>query len=148
MDQLDRQLVTLLRHDGRRTVSDLAARLGVSRATVRARMERLERAGDILGYTVILRADAVELPVRAVMMIEIEGHVLEKVVRQLGGFPEVQAIHTTNGRWDIVVELGAATLTDFDAVLRRIRLLPGITGSDTSLLLTTPRTTRARLSPG
>jgi len=148
MDQLDHQLVTLLRHDGRRSVSDLAIELGVSRATVRARMERLERSGDILGYTVILRADAVDLPVRAVMMIEIEGHVLEKVIRQLGGFPEVLAIHTTNGRWDIVVELGAATLVDFDAVLRRIRLLPGITGSDTSLLLTTPRTTRARLSPG
>lgn len=148
MDRLDQQLITLLRHDGRRTVSDLAAELGVSRATVRARMERLERGGDILGYTVILRNDAIEAPVRAVMMIEIEGHVLDKVIRQLEGFAEVAAIHTTNGRWDLVVELGAATLTDFDTVLRRIRLLPGITGSDTSLLLTTPRTTRARLSSG
>ncbi|WP_370675414.1 Lrp/AsnC family transcriptional regulator [Pleomorphomonas sp. PLEO] len=148
MDQLDQQLVTLLRHDGRRSVSDLALELGVSRATVRARMERLERNGDILGFTVILRNDAIEIPVRAVMMIEIEGHVLDKVIRQLEGFPEVAAIHTTNGRWDLVVELGAATLTDFDTVLRRIRLLPGITGSDTSLLLTTPRTTRARLSRG
>lgn len=148
MDRLDQQLITLLRHDGRRTVSDLAAELGVSRATVRARMERLERDGDILGYTVILRNDAIEAPVRAVMMIEIEGHVLDKVIRQLEGFPEVAAIHTTNGRWDLVVELGAATLIDFDTVLRRIRLLPGITGSDTSLLLTTPRTTRARLSGG
>ena len=146
MDRLDQQLVTLLRHDGRRSVSDLAMELGVSRATVRARVERLERDGDILGYTVILRNDAIEVPVRAVMMIEIEGHVLDKVIRQLGGLPEVAAIHTTNGRWDLVVELGAATLTDFDTVLRRIRLLPGITGSDTSLLLTTPRTTRARLS--
>ncbi|TIV90018.1 MAG: Lrp/AsnC family transcriptional regulator, partial [Mesorhizobium sp.] len=53
--------------------------------------------------------------------------------------------HTTNGRWDLVVELGTASLTDFDAVLRRIRLIPGITGSETSLLLATPRTTRARL---
>ena len=148
MDRLDQQLVTLLRHDGRRSVSDLAQELGVSRATVRARMERLERDGNILGYTVILRNDAIEVPVRAIMMIEIEGHVLDKVIRQLGGFPEVAAIHTTNGRWDLVVELGAATLTDFDTVLRRIRLLPGITGSDTSLLLTTPRTTRARLNQG
>ncbi len=148
MDRLDQQLVTLLRHDGRRSVSDIALELGVSRATVRARMERLERDGDILGYTVILRNDAIEVPVRAVMMIEIEGHVLDKVIRQLGGLPEVAAIHTTNGRWDLVVELGAATLTEFDTVLRKIRLLPGITGSDTSLLLTTPRTTRARLNPG
>lgn len=145
MDALDERLITLLRHNGRRSVSDLAIELGVSRATVRARMERLEQASDILGYTVILKADGIGLPVRAVMMIELEGHGIDRVIRQLGGFAEVAAIHTTNGRWDLVVELGAATLTAFDSVLRRIRALPGITASDTSLLLTTPRTTRARL---
>ncbi|WP_237152221.1 Lrp/AsnC family transcriptional regulator [Oryzibacter oryziterrae] len=146
MDALDEKLVTLLRHNGRRSISDLAVDLGVSRATVRSRMERLESSGDILGYTVILRGDDIgAMPVRAMMMIEIEGHVIDKVIRQLGGFPEVATIHTTNGRWDLVVELGAPTLTDFDTVLRRIRFLPGITNSDTSILLTTPRTTRARL---
>jgi DNA-binding Lrp family transcriptional regulator len=145
MDSLDEKLVTLLRHDGRRSISDLAIDLGVSRATVRARMERLERSGDIVGYTVILRADAVDQRVRGIMTVEIEGHAADRVIRALGGFPEVSTIHTTNGRWDLVVELGTASLTEFDAVLRRIRLIPGITGSETSLLLATPRTTRARL---
>jgi len=145
MDPLDEKLITLLRHDGRRSVSDLALELGVSRATVRARMERLERSGDILGYTVILRADAVDLPVRGIMLIEIEGHAADRVVRALGGFPEVSAIHTTNGRWDLIVELGASSLTDLDSVLRRIRLIPGVTNSETNLLLATKRSTRARL---
>jgi DNA-binding Lrp family transcriptional regulator len=145
MDELDEKLVTLLRHNGRRSVSDIAVELGVSRATVRMRMERLERSGSVLGYTVILRADAVDLPVRGIMMIEIEGHVTERVIKALGGFPEISAIHTTNGRWDLIVELGAATLTDLDAVLRRIRLVSGITNSETNLLLATPRSTRARL---
>lgn len=145
MDTLDQKLVTLLRHDARRSISDLAAELGVSRATVRSRIERLERAGDIVGYTVILRADAVDQTIRGIMTVEIEGHVTDKVIRALGGFPEVTTIHTTNGRWDLVVELGTPSLSEFDAVLRRIRLIPGITGSETSLLLATPRTTRARL---
>lgn len=145
MDDLDEKLITLLRHNGRRSVSDLAIELGVSRATVRAHVERLERTGAILGYTVILRADAVALPVRGIMMIEIEGHAADRAIRALAGFSEVSEIHTTNGRWDLVVELGASTLTEFDAVLRRIRLIPGITGSETSLLLATPRSTRARL---
>ncbi len=145
MDALDEKLVTLLRHDARRAISDLAVAASVSRATVRARMERLERAGDILGYTVILRADAVEQMIRGIMTIEIEGRAADRVISALGGFPEVSAIHTTNGRWDLVVELGTKTLSDFDAVLRRIRLVPGITGSETSLLLATPRTTKARL---
>ena len=145
MDELDEKLVTLLRHNGRRSISDLAVDLKVSRATIRARMEKLEREGGILGYTVILRADAVELPVRGIMMIEIEGRVTDRVIQTLGGFPEVSAIHTTNGRWDLIIELGAQTLTDLDQVLRRIRLVPGITSSETNLLLATPRTTKARL---
>lgn len=145
MDDLDEKLVTVLRHNARRSISDIAIDLGVSRATVRARMERLEKSGDIIGYTVILRSDAVDLPVRGIMMIEIEGHVADRVVKALGGFSEVSAIHTTNGRFDLVVELGAATLTDLDAVLRRIRLVPGIKASETNLLLATPRSTRARL---
>ncbi|MBA3324064.1 MAG: Lrp/AsnC family transcriptional regulator [Rhodobacteraceae bacterium] len=145
MDSLDEKLVTLLRHDARRAISDLAAELGVSRATIRARMARLEAAGEILGYTVILRADAVELPVRGVMLIGIEDHAAARVIRALGGLAEVAAVHTTNGRWDLVVELGAPNLADFDAVLRRIRLLPGVATSETNLLLATPRSTRARL---
>jgi DNA-binding Lrp family transcriptional regulator len=145
MDALDEKLITLLRHDARRSISDLAIDLGASRATVRARMERLEKSGDIVGYTVILRADAVDQRVRGIMTIEIEGHAADRVIRTLGGFSEVSTIHTTNGRWDLVVELGTTSLTEFDAVLRRIRLIPGITGSETSLLLATPRTTRARL---
>jgi DNA-binding Lrp family transcriptional regulator len=145
IDVLDQRLVTLLRHDARRSVTELAATLGVGRATVRTRIERLEAAGEILGYTVILRADALDLPVRGVMLIEIEGHAADRVIRALGGFAEVSTIHTTNGRWDLIIELAAASLTDFDAVLRRIRLIAGITNSETNLLLATARSTRARL---
>lgn len=145
MDALDQKLITLLRHNARRSISDLAIDLGTSRATVRSRMEKLEKSGSIIGYTVILRADAVDLPVRGIMMIEIEGRVTDRVIGALGAFPEVSSIHTTNGRWDLIVELGAATLADFDSVLRRIRLVPGITASETNLLLATPRSTKARL---
>jgi DNA-binding Lrp family transcriptional regulator len=145
MDDLDDRLLTLLRHNGRRSISDLASELGVSRATVRARIERMERRGDIVGYTVILRADAVSLPVRGITLIEVEGRAADRVADALGGVPEVSAIHTTNGKWDLVVELGAQNLTDLDAVLRRIRMIAGVTTSETNLLLATPRSTRARL---
>jgi DNA-binding Lrp family transcriptional regulator len=145
MDALNQRLITLLRHNARRSISDLASEVGFSRATVRARVENLEKNGSIVGYTVILRADTVELPVRGIMMIEIEGRVTERVISALGGFLEISEIHTTNGRWDLIVELSAATLADLDNVLRRIRLLPGIIASETNLLLATPRSTKARL---
>ena len=145
MDDTDRSLVTILRHDGRRSISDIALELGLSRATVRARIARMEREGDIIGYTVILRADALAMPVRGLTLIEVEGRLADRVIDALAGFPEVGAVHTTNGRWDLVAEISATSLTDLDGVLRRLRLIPGITGSETSLLLATPRSTRARL---
>jgi DNA-binding Lrp family transcriptional regulator len=141
----DQKLLTLLRHNGRRSISDLAHELGLSRATVRARIERMERDGDIIGYTVVLRADAVSMPVRGLTMIEVEGRATSRVVDSLSGLVEVGAVHTTNGKWDLIVELGAASLTDLDSVLRRIRLIPGVTASETNLLLATPLTTKARL---
>ncbi|HEX2147684.1 MAG TPA: Lrp/AsnC family transcriptional regulator [Pseudorhizobium sp.] len=146
MDAIDEKLITLLRHNARRSISDLALETGTSRATIRSRISKLERNGSIIGYTVILRADAVESPVRGIMMIEIEGRVTDRVIAALGVFPEILSIHTTNGRWDLIVELGATTLTDFDAILRRVRLIPGITASETSLLLATARSTKARLA--
>ncbi len=145
MDDIDRKLVTILRHDARRGISDLATELGLSRATVRSRIERMEARGDIVGYTVILRSDAVSMPVRGITMIEVEGRMADRVVEALAGFPEIGAVHTTNGKWDLVVEVAAESLADLDAVLRRLRLVPGITASETNLLLATPRSTKARL---
>ena len=145
MDDIDQHLLTQLRHDGRRSISDLAAITGLSRATVRARIERMERQGDIVGYTVILRADAISMPVRGIVLIEVEGRAADRVIDTLGGFPEVSAVHTTNGKWDIVVEFATQSLTDLDVVLRRIRLIPGVNASETNLLLATPRSTKARL---
>ncbi|WP_413988950.1 Lrp/AsnC family transcriptional regulator [Labrys okinawensis] len=145
MDDIDQQLLTQLRHNGRRSISDLAAELGLSRATVRARIENMEKRGDIIGYTVILRADAISMPVRGIVLIEVEGRAADRVIDTLGGFPEVSAVHTTNGKWDIVVEFATQSLTDLDVVLRRIRLIPGVNASETNLLLATPRSTKARL---
>jgi DNA-binding Lrp family transcriptional regulator len=85
------------------------------------------------------------MPVRGITLIELEGRAASRVVDVLGGFPEVAAVHTTNGKWDLIVELGAASLTDLDGVLQRIRMIAGVTASETNLLLATPRSTRARL---
>jgi DNA-binding Lrp family transcriptional regulator len=145
MDATDQKLLTLLRRNGRRSISDLGHELGASRATVRARIERMEKRGDIVGYTVVLRADAITMPVRGITLVQLEGRAADRVVEVLGGFPEIAAVHTTNGKWDLIVEIGADSLSDLDVALRRIRLLPGVTASETNLLLATPRTTRAKL---
>lgn len=145
MDQIDENLIAALRRNGRAGISDLAAQLSLSRATVRTRLARLETSGDILGYTVLTRADVARDPVRGLMMIGIEGRGTERITRQLAGLAEVRAVHATNGRWDVIVEIGTATLEGFDACLTRIRRLDGIVASETSLLLRTSNAAGGRV---
>lgn len=140
MDDLDEALVALLRANGRASVSELAARLGVTRATVRAREAKLRESGVILGYAAVLRSAARELPVRAITMLEVEGKKGQAVARALGGIPEVRSVHTTNGRWDLALEIAAVDLPQFDAALARVRMIEGVAGSETSLLLTPLKT--------
>ena len=137
MDDLDLRLISLLRHDGRRAVSELAGDLKVSRATVRSRMEKLVDTGEILGFTAVLRDDWRDLPIRAVTLVVVDGHNTEPVIRSLSAMTEVRAIHSTNGKWDLVLDVATRDLAAFDDALNRIRLIEGITGTETSLLLTT-----------
>ena len=135
MDDTDRALIRLLRENARLSVSALAEACGVARGTVQNRLEKLQREGTIQGFTVRLRAEDAGGEVRAVMMVEVAGGRMNSVVRALRGLPEVAAIYSTNGRWDLVVELGAGSLVAFDAALRRVRQVEGIANSETSLKL-------------
>ena len=139
MDKLDQELLALLRRNGRASVSSLAHELKVTRATVRARMDRLETSGEIAGYAVVTRADLAELPVRAFTMLRIEGGGSNRIIARLNGLAAVQAIHSTNGNWDLVVECGTRTLAELDAVLARIRSIDGVNNSETSILLDTKK---------
>lgn len=137
MDESDQKILAELRRDGRASVSDLALRLGLSRATVRQRMARMTAQGEIAGFSVLTRQDVAPAPVRALMMIRIEGRGGVRIMSRLAGLPHVQAVHSTNGIWDLIAEIGAQTLQELDEVIHRIRDIEGITRSETNLLLAT-----------
>ncbi len=134
-DDLDRRLVGLLRGDGRAPVSKLADILGVSRGTVQTRIDRLVDSGTLLGFTARVRDDHDDSAVRAVMMIEVEGRNTTHVINRLRGQPELRRIHTTSGKWDLVAEILVDSLSEFDRVLREVRMVEGVRNSETSMLL-------------
>jgi DNA-binding Lrp family transcriptional regulator len=137
MDSIDRKLLSLLREDARVPVATLAKTLKVARGTVQNRLARMEADGTIVGYTVKLKPEVEEQTIRALMTVAVEGNRTDEVLRSLRGDPAVCALHTTNGRWDIVAELRADSLEAVDRVLGRIRLIDGISNTETSLLLST-----------
>jgi DNA-binding Lrp family transcriptional regulator len=139
MDNTDRALVALLRKDARTTVATLSAKLGVSRGTVSNRLRKLEDEQVIVGYSVRLRPDAEPAKIRAWMSVLVEGNQTRAVIAALLGEPAVEALHDTNGRWDLLAELRAATMVELSNVLERVRLIKGIVNTETSILLATYR---------
>ncbi len=140
MDVTDNQLIALLRKDARTSIAVLAKKLGVSRGTVSNRITKLEDAGLIVGYTVRLRPDAQPNEIKAWMGIAVEGNETRAVIGSLLGEPGVATLHDTNGRWDLLAELRAANLAELSQVLERIRLVRGISSTETSIHLDTYRT--------
>ena len=79
------------------------------------------------------------------MSIALDGDVSRRVTSDLMCEPDVCAIHSTNGRWDLVLELQTRSLEEFDRILGRIRGLKGIGSSETSILLSSTRTGSQRV---
>ncbi len=135
IDSIDHALISLLRQNARESVATLASKLGVSRGTVTNRMDKLERDGVVVGYTVRLRPDVQTEVLRAWMSVEIVGNDTRRVMASLLGEPGVAALHSTNGRWDLLAELQVASLEELSRVLERIRLIKGISNTETSIHL-------------
>ena len=135
LDELDRTIVSILREDGRASHASMAAAMKVTRATVKARLERMEKRGVILGYRVQLSSDTLAPNVRALTLIKITGHRTDRVIQQLKGVHWIKALHTTNGKWDLIAELAADSNRELDQALLAIRQLEDIAESETSILL-------------
>ncbi|VUZ27334.1 Leucine-responsive regulatory protein [uncultured Comamonas sp.] len=142
LDAIDQRLIAMLRHNARESVATLAARLGVSRGTVTNRLRKLEDNGVIVGYTVRLRPAVASTALQAWMSITIEGNEAGRVAASLLGEPGVQALHATNGQWDLLAELQADSPAGLSRVLERIRLIKGIRHTETNIHLETLRATQ------
>ena len=130
----DRNILAALRSDARMSITELAAVTKTSRATAKSRLDALKESGRIRRFTIETDVD-VEGEVKAISLIELQGKMSRAVVRTLTKIPEVSTIYSTNGNWDLVVEIKTDSLVSFDRVLREIREVPGVSNSESCLLL-------------
>lgn len=135
----DRKVLAALTRDSRASVTQLAKDVEASRATVQASMDKLLAQGVIQRFTIEVDASVGADVVRAMTTIKVEGNMTSEVVRTLRRVPEVVSLHSTNGAWDLVAHIEAASLADFDRILRETREISGILNSETSILLRTTK---------
>ncbi len=133
-DSTDRALLAALKQNARASVTELAHGLNLSRTTVKHRLERLQETGVIRRFTIVTDTEDDHI-IRAVMMVELQGEMSRSVLQSLRKTPEISGIYSTNGTWDLVLDIHTETLAQFDGVLRQVREISGVLNSETSLLL-------------
>ncbi len=136
IDETDRALVALLSENARLPVADLARRLDLARTTVQARLDRLEAAGVIAGYT-LRRGIGLRAPIRATVLVAIEPRSGPSVLSRLRSMSCVETVHTTSGRVDLIVTLTAETTEALDGALDEIGAAKGVKSSESLIHLST-----------
>ena len=136
-DEIDRQLIALLTANARTPVASLAARLGMARTTVQARLERLERAGVIAGYAVRLSEAHRAGQIAATVLVQVNARATPSLIAMLNRIAEVERVHTTSGRFDLIIGLRCDTTAALDALLDRIGAMDGVKTSESLIHLST-----------
>lgn len=133
----DRQLLSLLGENARMPVASLARDLGLSRTTVQARIERLEREGVIAGYSVRLSENYESGLVKAHVLITIMPKSLTRVSAELSAIREVRTLHSINGSFDLIAIVAADSISELDRLIDRIGELEGVERTLSSIILST-----------
>lgn len=135
MNNLDSQIIALLKRNARMSVTQMAQELAVSRVTIDTHIKKLEQSGVITGYTVKLGTEEFRHKVSGWILISVTANEEERAIEQLINMPEITRLHTTNGKWDLAAEIQVLSLENFDSTISRLRQVKGIMDTDTSLLL-------------
>ena len=136
-DSIDEKLIAALRANGRASTAELARLVGRSRTSVQSRIERLERDGIILGFTVQLAPEHDLGAVRAHVMIKVQPKEARAVASALKAVPQVRLLYSVSGDVDLIAVAATATVAEMDQAIDKIGALEGVERTTSSIILST-----------
>ena len=138
LDGIDQQIVALLRENARRSFQDIGSRVSLSAPAIKRRVDRLEQGGVIRGYSAVLDHVALGWSTHAVVSLFCEGRMpASEILSAAGRHPEVAAAHTVAGEASAILHIHARDTEHLEQALERIRDAPGITRTQTQVVLST-----------
>ncbi len=137
LDNLDHRLLHLLTKDARRSTTDLAEELSVSRGTVQNRIKALLHTKVIHRFTVEFGQSEDDHQISAFTLIRLKADDGKVTVAALKRIDAITDIHTLSGNFDIVVELRTSSLKRLDGILDQIRALPDVAETQSHIRLST-----------
>jgi Lrp/AsnC family transcriptional regulator, leucine-responsive regulatory protein len=141
IDALDREILRLLRQDGRMPVASIAKEVGLSGPSVHERIKKLEQRGIIAGYTAILEPQLLNRPHVAFVMVTLsEGNefaIDDPIVARICEEPDVLEFHRIAGEDCYLIKVRSATNKELEKLLRRVRKIRGVARTRTTIVLST-----------
>jgi Lrp/AsnC family leucine-responsive transcriptional regulator len=142
VEDTDREIVRLLARDGRMSYTDLARATGLSTSAVHQRVRRLEQRGVIRGYTAVVAADAVGLPLTAFISVTpLDPAAPDDVAQRLADLPEIEACHSVAGEESYILKVRVASPGALEDLLSQVRLAANVR-TRTTVVLSTPYESR------
>jgi DNA-binding Lrp family transcriptional regulator len=138
MDEIDRQIVALLRQSARRSFQSIGMRVSLSAPAVKRRVDRLEAEGVIRGYTAQVDPGRYGWDTHALVALYTEGRMAAAEVREaVERHPEVEAAYTVAGEASAVLHVRARDTAHLEETLERVRDHPGVIRTQTQIVLST-----------
>ena len=138
MDDIDRQIVALLRANARRSFQDIGGRVALSPPAVKRRVDKLEAAGVIRSYAAVVDPAAMGWHTHAFVALYCEGRMSGDEVRAaVQPHPEVGAAYTVAGEASAILHVRAEDTGHLELALERIRDAPGVIRTQTQVVLST-----------
>jgi Lrp/AsnC family transcriptional regulator, leucine-responsive regulatory protein len=138
VEDIDRQIVSLLLTDGRMSYTDLGKATGLSTSAVHQRVRRLEERGVIRGYAAVVDHEALGLPLTAFISIKpIDPSQPDDSPDRLSGIAEIEACHSVAGDENYMLKVRVARPSALEDLLARIRSSANVS-TRTMIVLSTP----------
>ena len=138
MDDIDRKIVALLREDARRSFQSIGSHVSLSAPAVKRRVDRLEDEGVIRGYAAQIDPARYGWSTHAFVALYCEGRMAADDVRSaVAHLPEVEAAYTVAGEASAILHVRARDTAHLEDALERIRDAPGVTRTQTQIVLST-----------
>ena len=141
MDRTDYALLEALQEDARASLAELGRKIGLSISATNERVKKLVAAGIVRGWHVRLDADRLGYPVMAMVAIAIDRpDSAGGFAAAIGEIPEVQECHQVEGTWSFMLKVRARDQRHLEEfVLSQIRPIPGVTGTQTTIVVRSPK---------
>ena len=133
MDEIDQQIIAILKQDGRASYVDIAKKTKLSEGAVRKRISALIQSSDIKKFTIEL---GFKTGARAITLLSINpAYPTSKISQKLIKLSNVETVHEVTGQYDIVVTISASSITEVNHCIEEIRTVEGVSNTNTMIIL-------------